>query len=214
MQISAHATPSTSPGSDSVRAQPPRGVPPAPGNLELESLRGLEARMEAAKRHMDARLAVAAVAYEVNTAHIDTEHVGREHIDIAPAGMPAADRSRVTAAPPFLPEPARIPVPGVYGTPVAALLHRATLRLREAGWCAGALVDEEGALCSQGAIRKESGGDRRLEARAMEVLLETIRRKFGPSVESVPTFNDAWADGREPTRMMEQASVLADGRGI
>lgn len=106
------------------------------------------------------------------------------------------------------------PNPGPYATPVASLLHRASLRLREAGWCAGALVDEDGALCSQGAIRRESGGDRRLEAQAMEVLLEAIRRRFGPSVESVPTFNDAWADGSEPTRMMERASVLADARGI
>ncbi|MEW2164903.1 hypothetical protein AB0912_18215 [Streptomyces sp. NPDC007084] len=152
--------------------------------------------MEAVKLRMDARLAVAAVAYEVNTAHIATAPV---------------DWSQITA-PPAHPAPLRVPTP--YGTPVAALLHRAALRLREAGWCAGALVDEAGALCSQGAIRREAGGDRRLEARAMDVLLEVIRRRFGPSVESVPTFNDAWADGREPTRMMEQASVLADARGI
>ncbi|MET7743401.1 hypothetical protein [Streptomyces sp. NPDC005385] len=191
MQLSPYATPVP------VPTDPPSGAPPPPdGGPEQGRSTGLEARMEAVKRHMDARLTVAAVAYEVNTAHIDTVPV---------------DWSRITTAPATAP-PIRIPCP--YTTPVAGLLQRASLRLREAGWCAGALVDEDGALCSQGAIRRESGGDRRLEAQAMEVLLEAIRRKFGPSVESVPTFNDAWADGSEPTRMMEQASILADSRGI
>ncbi|MEU8792788.1 hypothetical protein [Streptomyces sp. NPDC048643] len=189
MQLSPCATPAP------VPTDPPSGAPPPPDKSpEHSRLHGLEARLEAVKRHMDARLTVAAVAYEVNTAHIDTVPV---------------DWSRIAPAP-----TAPAWTPGPYATPVAGLLHRASLRLREAGWCAGALVDEDGALCSQGAIRRESGGDRRLEAQAMEVLLEAIRRRFGPSVESVPTFNDAWADGREPTRMMEQASVLADARGI
>ncbi|MEU0781255.1 hypothetical protein ABZ341_06670 [Streptomyces sp. NPDC006173] len=193
MQLSSHATPAP------VPTDPASGAPAPPdGRPEHGRRPGLEARMEAAKRHMDARLTVAALAYEVNTAHIDTMPVDWSRIPTAPAPAPIP--------------PTRPPCP--YTTPVAGLLHRASLRLREAGWCAGALVDEEGALCSQGAIRRESGGDRRLEAQAMEVLLEAIRRKFGPSVESVPTFNDAWADGREPTRMMEQASVLADARGI
>ncbi|MEU0436222.1 hypothetical protein ABZ153_32250 [Streptomyces sp. NPDC006290] len=152
--------------------------------------------MAAVKEDMDARLALAAVAYEVNTAHIETTPVDWSHI----------------AAP--LAPTAPLPTPGPYATPIAALLHRASLRLQEGGWCAGALMDEEGSLCSQGAIRLESGGDRRLEAQSLEVLLEAIRRRFGPHVESVPAFNDAWANGREPTRMMEQASILADARGI
>ncbi|MFG3165977.1 hypothetical protein [Streptomyces sp. NPDC048200] len=191
MQLTTRTTPAP------VPTDPPGGAPPpSGGGPERGRLQGLEARMEAVKRHMDTRLTVAAVAYEVNTAHLDTVPVDWSRITTAP----------VPAAPAL--------TPGPYATPVAALLHRASLRLREAGWCAGALVDEDGALCSQGAIRRESGGDRRLEAQAMEVLLEAIRRRFGPSVESVPTFNDAWADGSEPTRMMERASVLADARGI
>jgi hypothetical protein len=152
--------------------------------------------MAAVKEDMDARLALAAVAYEVNTAHIGTTPV--DWSDIAAPLTPTA--------PP--------PAPSPYSTPVASLLHRAHLRLREDGWCAGALVDEDGSLCSQGAIRMESSGDRHLESQALEVLLEAIRRRFGPHVESVPSFNDAWGTGREPTRMMEQACILADARGI
>ncbi|MFJ6835547.1 hypothetical protein [Streptomyces sp. NPDC091209] len=152
--------------------------------------------MAAVKKDMDARLALAAVAYEVNTAHIETAPV---------------DWSTIAA--PLAPV-APLPAPCPYATPIAALLHRASLRLREGGWCAGALIDEEGSLCSQGAIRRESGGDRRMEAQALEVLLEAIRGEFGPHVESVPSFNDAWANGREPTRMMERAAILAGAQGF
>ncbi|MEU4085874.1 DUF6197 family protein [Streptomyces aureus] len=161
---------------------------------------GLDARLAAVKDEMDARLALAAVAYEVNTAHIETPPVDWTRIGAppAPAALPLTT----------------LPGPDADTTPVAALLHRASLRLRTDGWCAGTLTDEYGSLCSQGAIRKESAGDRDLEAQAMTVLLEAIRRRFGPHVESVPSFNDSWGTGREPTRMLEQASVLADSRGI
>ncbi|MFB7241842.1 hypothetical protein ACFCYX_05120 [Streptomyces populi] len=176
-----------------VEPERPAGPPEPPGD-------GLEARLAAVKEEMDARLALAAVAYEVNTAHIET---------------PPVDWTRIGAPPaPAVLPPTTPPGPAPDATPVAALLHRASLRLRTDGWCAGTLTDEYGSLCSQGAIRKESGGDRNLEAQAMAVLLEAIRRRFGPHVESVPSFNDSWADGREPTRMLEQASVLADARGV
>ncbi|MFD5813133.1 hypothetical protein [Streptomyces sp. NPDC127038] len=155
---------------------------------------------------MDARLALAAVAYEVNTAHIQTPPVDWTRI-----GAPSAPLAPTSPAPP---NPTAPPALAPHATPIAALLHRASLRLRTDGWCAGALTDEDGHLCSQGAIRRESGGDRHLEAQAMTVLLEEIRRRFGPDVESVPTFNDAWGNGREPTRMLEQAAVLAAARGL
>jgi hypothetical protein len=190
MQPSAHTA------TGQAHAEPPADAPPVGARPVRAPVDGLEARMAAVKKDMDARLALAAVAYEVNAAHIDTAPV---------------DWSRIGA--PMAPG-APLPAPDPYATPIAALLHRASLRLREVGWCAGALRDEDGSLCSQGAIRMETGGDRRLEAQALEVLLEAIRRRFGPHVESVPTFNDAWAGGREPTRMMEQACVLADARGI
>ncbi|MFE1291451.1 hypothetical protein [Streptomyces sp. NPDC058751] len=185
---SAAAAPPTA-----VKPERPAGSPVPPGD-------GLEARLAAVKEEMDARLALAAVAYEVNTAHIET---------------PPVDWTRIGAPPaPAVLPPTTPPGPDPDATPVAALLHRASLRLRTDGWCSGTLTDEYGSLCSQGAIRKESGGDRTLEARAMTVLLEAIRRRFGPQVESVPSFNDAWGNGREPTRMMEQAAILAGARGI
>ncbi|MFI0968116.1 hypothetical protein ACH4S8_43245 [Streptomyces sp. NPDC021080] len=194
----ASAPAGVAPPTDAKPERPPepsaRPAPPArPGA-------SLEARLAAVQEEMDARLALAAVAYEVNTAHIETPPVDWTRI-----GAPSA---------PGAPAPAAPPGPAPDATPVAALLHRASLRLRTDGWCAGTLTDEDGSLCSQGAIRSESGGDRHLEAQAMAVLLEAIRRRFGPHVESVPSFNDAWGNGREPTRMLEQASVLADARGI
>ncbi|MGW3060734.1 DUF6197 family protein [Streptomyces goshikiensis] len=89
---------------------------------------------------MTVRLEQAAVAYEVNTAHIPTEPVDLAHVVTVPL-------------PPTLqpPEP--------YPTPVAALLHRAHHHLFTDGWCCGALVDEDGARCLVGAIRAEAGGD-------------------------------------------------------
>ncbi|MFF8532372.1 hypothetical protein ACF07B_10500 [Streptomyces sp. NPDC015532] len=182
-----------------VAAEPGRQPGRRPGD-------GLEARLAAVTAEMDARLAEAAVAYEVNTAHIETPAIDWSGIGAPPAPTAPLPTSPVPGAPPGLLTP--------HATPVAALLHRASLRLRTDGWCAGALTDDDGHLCAQGAIRRESAGDRRIEAQAMGVLLEAIRRQFGPQVESVPSFNDAWGNGREPTRMLEQAAILADTRGL
>lgn len=184
-----------------VGIAPPVAAQPVP---ERQPGDGLEARLAAVKTEMDARLAQAAVAYEVNTAHIETTPVDWSRIG-APSAPTAPSRPLLSPALPGS-RPAR--------HPVAGLLHRASLRLRTDGWCAGALTDDDGRLCSLGAILRESGGDRHVEAQAMAVLLEAIRRQFGPHVESVPSFNDAWGNGREPTRMLEQAAILADARGL
>uniref|UniRef100_A0AAU3IBF9 Uncharacterized protein n=1 Tax=Streptomyces sp. NBC_01393 TaxID=2903851 RepID=A0AAU3IBF9_9ACTN len=190
------------PASGPAGTTPPVAAQPVP---ERPPGDGLEARLAAVKTEMDARLAQAAVAYEVNTAHIETTPVDWSRI-----GAPSAP----TAPLPTPPVPSAPPGLAPHATPVAGLLHRASLRLRTDGWCAGALTDDDGHLCSLGAILRESGGERHIEAQAMAVLLETIRRQFGPHVESVPSFNDAWGNGREPTRMLEQAAILADTRGL
>ncbi|MFF9025695.1 hypothetical protein ACF09T_36985 [Streptomyces eurythermus] len=65
-----------------------------------------------------------------------------------------------------------------------------------------------------GAIRAEAGGDSNLEANATAVLLDAIRRRFGDDVDSVPSFNDAFATGRTPLRMVDQAAHLADARSL
>jgi hypothetical protein len=64
-----------------------------------------------------------------------------------------------------------------------------------------------------GAIRLEAHGDQGLEDSAVAVLMDAIRRKFGDA-DSVPSFNDACTSGRIPIRMVDQAAVLADARGL
>ncbi|MGW2708124.1 DUF6197 family protein [Streptomyces sp. NPDC001356] len=156
----------------------------------------LEERLTLVNAAMTARLDEAAVAYEVNTAHIDLEPVDLDDVVTGP----------VDTGPAPLPEP--------YPTPVAALLQRAHHRLLTGGWCKDTLVDEDGARCMLGAIRAEAGGDSGLEASAVAVLLDAIRRKFGDDVDSVPSFNDAHGTGCVPIRMVGEAAGLADARGL
>lgn len=163
-------------------------APPAPLSLEE--------RLALVNTAMTMRLDQAAVAYEVNTAHIDTEPVDLADVITVP----------LDTAPP--------PLPTLYPTPVAALLQRAHHRLVTGGWCKDVLVDEDGARCMLGAIQAEARGNRSLEHSATTVLMDAIRRKFGDDVDSVPGFNDAWANGRTPLRMVDQAAGLADTRGL
>jgi hypothetical protein len=162
----------------------------APAELTLEE------RLTLIDAAMTVRLDEAAVAYEVNTAHIDTEPVDLADVVTGPVDAGFA----------LLPE--------LYPTPVAALLQRAHHRLLTGGWCSGALVDEKGARCMLGAIHAEAHGDRGLEADAAAVLLEAIRRRFGDDVDSVPSFNDAHGTARVPIRMVAEAARLADARGL
>ncbi|MER6377161.1 hypothetical protein ABT255_54905 [Streptomyces mirabilis] len=156
----------------------------------------LEERLALIDAAMTVRLDEAAIAYEVNTAHIPTEPVDLADVITGPLGTGPA------------------PLPDLYPTPVATLLQRAHHRLVSGGWCKDALVDADGARCMLGAIRIEARGDDRLEADAASVLLDAIRRQFGDDVESVPSFNDAFGSGRTPLRMVDQAAHLADARGL
>ncbi|MEV8435106.1 DUF6197 family protein [Streptomyces chartreusis] len=156
----------------------------------------LEERLAFINAEMTVRLDEAAVAYEVNTAHIPIEPVDLADVITVPIDTGPA------------------PLPDLYPTPVAALLQRAHHRLLTGGWCKDALIDENGFRCMLGSLRAEAGGDRGLEADAAAVLLDAIRREFGNDVDSVPSFNDAWANGRVPVRMVDQAARLADARGL
>lgn len=169
---------------------PTAAVVASPAELSLED------RLTLIDAAMTVRLDEAKVAYEVNTAHIDTEPVDLADVITGPVDMGVA------------------PLPELYPTPVAALLQRAHHRLITGGWCKDALVDTDGARCMLGAIRAEACGDRGMEADAAAVLLDVIRRQFGDDVDSVPSFNDAWAGGRVPIRMVDQAAHLADARGL
>ncbi|MFI8200471.1 hypothetical protein ACIF6K_28805 [Streptomyces sp. NPDC085942] len=154
----------------------------------------LDERLAFINAAMTVRLDEAAVAYEVNTAHIETEPV---HL---------GDALTVPLTPTLQPPPAPYP------TPVAALLQRAHHRLLTGGWCTGALVDQDGAHCMLGAIRIEARSDGGLEAGAAAVLLDAIRREFGDGIDSVPSFNDGFVSGRIPMRMLDRAAHLADAR--
>ncbi|MET9187718.1 MULTISPECIES: hypothetical protein [Streptomyces] len=171
--------------------QPSPATAPAPG----DGL-SLEARFAAVEALMSVRLDEAAVAHEVRTAHIDTTPVDLADVITVPL------------------TPTLQPGTPATGTPVAALLERARARMESDGWCTGALSDESGAVCLLGAIRKEAGGDRGLEADAASVVLDAIRRRFGDHVDSVPEFNDSWGSGHTPTRMLGEAASVADAQGL
>ncbi|MFJ4773494.1 hypothetical protein ACIP88_31035 [Streptomyces uncialis] len=175
----------------------PTRTPPPPAPTRTTSFElSLDARLAATDAAMTLALEEAAVAYEVRTAHIPT----------TPLDLAAV----ITV--PLAPVPQ--PPPDPHPTPVAALLQRAHHRLLTGGWCGGALVDERGARCLYGAIRAEAHGDRALESGGLDVLMDAITREFGEGIDSVPGFNDAWGDGRVPTRTLDRAVRLADARGL
>ncbi|MEU6053094.1 hypothetical protein ABZ829_22000 [Streptomyces xanthochromogenes] len=169
----------------------PGATPPVP-----PTALSLDERLAFVSAAMTVRLDEAAVAYEVNTAHIPIEPVHLGDVVTVPLTS--------TLQPP----------PAPYPTPVAALLERAHHRLLTGGWCAGAMADAEGARCLYGAIHIEARGDQSLAFRGLDVLMDAIRREFGDGVDSVPGFNHAWGDGRIPLRMLDQAAGLADARGL
>lgn len=172
-----------------TRPTPTTASPAAAAPLTLEE------RLTLVNTMMTARLDEAAVAYEVNTSHIPTGPLALADVVTHPldTGPPA---------PPVL-----------YPTPVAALLQRAHHRLLTGGWCKDALADEDGAHCMLGAIRIEARGDRSLQSRGLEVLMDAICRTFG-EIDSVPSFNDGFTSGRIPMRMLDQAAGFADARGL
>ncbi|MGV9588249.1 DUF6197 family protein [Streptomyces tendae] len=137
-------------------------VRPAPPVLDLD------ARLALVDAAMSVRLAEAAVAFEVNTAH-----------------LPGADPiPHIVEAP--LPAPAAAPSP--YRTPLADLLYRARMRIETDGWCRDAVFDESGAVCPIRAIRLEARGDRDLAHDACVALLDAIQQQFADA-ETIPSWN-------------------------
>ncbi|GHJ19165.1 DUF6197 family protein [Streptomyces albus] len=153
----------------------------------------LEARMAAVDAAMTVRLQLAGLALDVDTQ--------------APAEP--LDLEQTITGPVTLPDPPEPPYP----TPAAATLQRAARRLRDGGWCRGALVDAEGARCLYGALHAEAP-TARAESDALAVLLDAIRRHW-PDAETVPDANDhrigSW---RVAVRLLDQAAALADTRGL
>jgi hypothetical protein len=154
----------------------------------------LDARMVLLNVEMDARLGRAAVAFEVNTAHIEgadpVPDIG-EILPLTPTLTPACP----------------------YSTPLAALLHRARVHLETHGWLRGQLRDDNAEKrCLVGAIRIEATNPHQADD-ACVLLLDAICRRF-PGAESIPYWNDAQRDVGPVLRMLSEAAEAADVRGV
>ncbi|MFE9736115.1 hypothetical protein ACFYO9_37315 [Streptomyces sp. NPDC005863] len=165
-------------------ASPPRQAAD-PTELDLDS------RLALTDAGMTARLAQAAVAFEVNTAHIPTE-----------------PPPELTGPLPFT--PTLQPTPD--STPIVGLLQRARQRLQQDGWCRDALYDEKGAVCPIRAIRLEARGNRRLADDACVLLLEAIQRDF-TWAQTIPSWNARQPEAAPVLLAFDRAAQLADTRG-
>ncbi|WP_109030124.1 DUF6197 family protein [Streptomyces rubrogriseus] len=137
-------------------------ITPAPPVLDLD------ARLALVDAAMTIRLDQAAVAFEVNTAHL-------------PGADPVPHIAETLPHPPTT-------APSPYRTPLADLLHRARTRIETDGWCRDAAFDEAGAVCPIRAIRLEARGDRDLAHDACVALLDAIQERFADA-ETIPSWN-------------------------
>ncbi|MFE7566229.1 hypothetical protein ACFU76_04585 [Streptomyces sp. NPDC057539] len=146
----------------------------------------LDTRLMLADAAMTVRLDHAALAFEVNTAH-----------------LPAATVEPLTAPPRPTPEPA-------LATPLAACLQRAIRILGERGWTRGHLREEGGAVCAVGAIRA-AATSRHQSDDACALLLGVIEERF--TAETVPSWNDQ-QNSAAVIRVLGQVADHAAARGI
>lgn len=162
-------------------------APTAPAALDLEARLALRAAL------MDHQLDTAAVAFEVNTAHI--------------AGAdPLPEISAPLRLTPTL-------APSLQATPIADLLKRARQRIVADGWCRDAIFDEQGAVCPIRAIRLEASGNRRLADDACVLLLESIERSF-PGTATIPSWNAGQTSAQPVLLQFDRAAQLAASRGL
>lgn len=166
-----------------VQASPPPART-APTTLDLD------ARMALALAVMDERCTIAALAVDINTAHIP------------------ADQPEFTA--PLRLTPTLAPSP--YTTPIAGTLHRARQRLEADGWTTGAVRDQQGARCPIGAIRAVAASRREADD-ACVLLLEAIQRDFADA-DTIPSWNDQQNGPRFPLLYLGRAADLAHARGL
>ena len=154
----------------------------------------LDARLALRLTDMTARLDQAAVAFEVNTAHIagaDPVPVITEVVPLTPVLAPAACP---------------------YNTPIAATLWRARIRIETDGWSTEAAVDEQGARCPIGAIRAEAA-DRHTADDACTLLLDVIQAAF-PTAETIPSWNAEQTSPAPVLLQLGRAADLAHNQGI
>lgn len=164
----------------------------SPPTADTPTRLDLDARMALVGALMGARLDQAAVAFEVNTAHI-------------PGADPIPD---ITAPLPLTPTAA----PNPYSTPIAGTLHRARQRIVQDGWCRDNLFDESGAICPIRAIRLEaaSRGD---ADDACALLLDVIQAAF-PTAETIPSWNAAQTSATPVLLAFDRATQHAHNRSL
>jgi len=109
-------------------------------------------------------------------------------------------------------EPTRHPAASPYRTRIAALLHRARIRIETDGWCRDALFDESGAVCPIRAIRLEARGDRDLADNACVLLLESIQRHW--QAETIPSWNAQQNNPAPVLLAFDRAAELAHNRNL
>ncbi|MFD7465112.1 DUF6197 family protein [Streptomyces tendae] len=163
----------------------------APASPHAPPVLDLDARLALVDATMSVRLAEAAVAFEVNTAH-----------------LPGADPIPHIAETP-LPAPAAAPSP--YRTPLADLLYRARLRIETDGWCRDAVFDQSGAVCPIRAIRLEARGDRDLAHDACVALLDAIQDQFADA-ETIPSWNAQQASAGPVLAAFDRAARSQEAR--
>jgi hypothetical protein len=161
-----------------TRATPPTDV--TPRGLDLE------ARMALTLAEMDGRCRMAALAVDINSAHIATDPMPPTVLPILPA-----------------------PITAPYSTPIAALLHRARIRIETDGWCRDVLYDESGAICPERAIRLEAAS-RQQGYDASVLLLESIRRHW--QADTIPSWNAQQPSAAPVLLAFDRAAELAHSR--
>ena len=149
----------------------------------------LDEKLALASLAMDERLELAGLAVDVNSAHISVDPLPEATV-------------------PQLPQAA---VPCPYTTPIAALLHRARVRLEADGWTRECLVDEQGRRCPIGAIRREAGNRRQADD-ACVLLLEAIQRHW--EAETIPSWNAQQTSVAPVLLAFDRAAELAHSRQI
>jgi hypothetical protein len=139
----------------------------------------------------DERLALASLAVDarIDTTPLDLADVIRLPIDTPP---PAAG-------------------PAPYRTPIAALLHRARVRIETDGRCRDALFDESGAICPIRAIRLEAANRGQADD-ACFLLLEVIKRHW--QADTIPSWNAQQTSTAPVLLAFDRAAAHAHDRNL
>lgn len=143
----------------------------------------LDDRLALASLNMDDRLNAAGLAVAINTAHIDTQ----------------------------IAAPLQTTETNPYRTPIAALLHRARVRILTDGWCRTELYDETGAVCPIRAIRLEATSRSQADD-AAHLLLEAIRRHW--QADTIPSWNAQQTTVAPVLLAFGRAAELANARNL